>query len=361
MLPSAVMSFGSGYRQNAMPPTANAGAVNVCATCGVVGPVGATCGACGTEARAITVTRTGDLVWCAMRASIRCRSCGFPSPLEGLVVADGVDCARCGSYQQFDRSVWHEGLAFAHEVGDLGGPDPEGRFPDPEIWIANDNPYKLVGKAKALESKSAGIATIDAAPGVPLCKKCRQPLRIESRAGETLAECGTCGTSSKYAIEPQLAELGVVAIVADEHRIGRVEAKTVAGAEGAMALTCPQCGAALRATGEPTTECTYCHAFVYVPGRARASTQAAPKPVVFYAGFRGPSQRRARLEEGAGASPLEVAKKASGVLSRGLSAIPGVELAPPKPGIDFRQLLLTLSLTSFALGCGYALWSWLRS
>src|SRR5512135_1268678 len=134
------MTFDAGYRQNAMPPAVGTPGVTVCFSCGVVGPLGPVCDACEEQTGAIPARFEGDVVWCAVKASFQCRSCGFPSPLDGVIVSNGIECAQCGSFQQFDASVWSEALPFVHEVGDLGGPSPEGRFPNPSIWIGDENP-----------------------------------------------------------------------------------------------------------------------------------------------------------------------------------------------------------------------------
>ena len=339
-----------------MPPVSGMPGVNVCFSCGVVGPLGPICDACEEQTGAISARSEGNVVWCAVKAQFQCRSCGFPSPLDGVVVANGIECAQCGSYQQFDASVWREALPFAHEVGDLGGPSPEGRFPNPAIWIGDDNPHRGVGTTRTLESRKIQGITLDAAPGHPVCKKCRRTLDVRFEPGACVTSCAQCGSSARYLTPPELRDMGKVpiAIVAEEHRQGRVAATLQAGDTGVVAITCPQCGASLRAGDSTSMECTYCHTLLFIPMRARPKGRAQAKPIVFFVAFEGPSPLRNAIESGS-AVLLDVKGKVKSFFSRGLSPIAGVELAPVKSGLDVKQVALTISLTALALGAGWVL------
>src|SRR6185295_10892156 len=96
--------------------------------------------------------------WVAVRCSFQCRSCGFAAPLDQLDIDGAVECAYCGLRQRFEPSTWTEALEFAHAVGDLAGPEPEGRYPNPSLWIAPANPFADVGETLTFsELRQAGM------------------------------------------------------------------------------------------------------------------------------------------------------------------------------------------------------------
>ena len=344
----------------------------ICASCGVVAPPFQTCESCAealgrVAAPLASFAGAGSgasagagtaVAWAAVRASFACRSCGFPSPLEGLVVADGIDCEQCASFQRFDRSAWTDALEQAHSLADLGGPDPEGRFPNPDVWIGDVNPYAEIGVGATFATATSGAVKIEACPGFPVCKKCKRPfdVRIEGKTATTT--CAGCGVVTTYALPKELAALApkVVAAVAEGQRQGRVEAHAKAGDAGVVTLTCPQCGAALKAgDGAITVECSYCHALAFIPSRARPKGPGRiVAPIVFFVAFQGPSTARKNLELGPSV-PRNVLAKAKSVFTRGLAPLPGIELAPVRPGVDVKQLLLTVSLSVFAVGVAYGL------
>jgi LSD1 subclass zinc finger protein len=306
----------------------------------------------------------GAVIWCAVRAAFACRSCGFPSPLEGVVVADGIECAQCGSFQRFDKSVWSALLGSVHEVADLGGPNPEGRFPNPEIWIGDANKFVALGVAATFANAKSGDVSIDICPGFPVCKACKRPFDIRFEQGIVTTHCSSCNASATYTMPPDMAAFApkAVAIVAEEQRHGRVEARVHAGDAGVVTMTCPQCGAALKGSdGASSVECTYCHTLAFIPTRARPKgVGRIAKPIVFFIAFNGPSDARAALEAPSGLTEDEIKeeKKAAGddgIMSRGLSPIPGVALAPKREGLDVKQWALTIGLTVLALAVGYVL------
>jgi hypothetical protein len=126
-----------------------------------------------------------------------------------------------------------------------------------------------------------------------------------------------------------------------------------------MALLCPQCGAAVQSvTGgggaTNTVECAYCKTLAVIPPRARPrGERSLVKPSVFWVAFRGRSPARAKLTE---PTPAVRAGKTLGVFTRGLKPLPGIDLAPRRPGVDVRQWTFTLAMTALALGLGYGLY-----
>src|SRR5258706_13324357 len=100
--------------------------------------------------------------WVAVRCSFQCQSCCFEAPLDSLDVDGSVECAYCGLRQRFEPRTWSEALDFAQAVGDLAGPEPEGHYADPGVWIAPDIPFRDVGETLTFsEYREAGIEISD--------------------------------------------------------------------------------------------------------------------------------------------------------------------------------------------------------
>jgi hypothetical protein len=334
--------------------------VPICASCGVVAREGATCESCGEAIVRVASPARGPVIWSAVRASFACRSCGFPSPLEGVVVADGIECAQCGSYQRFDKSDWSSVLTGSHDVADLGGPDPEGRFPSARYWIGDVNPYATLGVTETFAKKvQSGEVTIENSPGFPVCKACKRPFDIRFENGITVVHCSQCQASASYAMPREMSAFApkAVAVIAEEQRHGRVEARVHQGDAGVVTMTCPQCGAALKGDGQSSTAvCTYCHALAFIPSRARPKGAARlAKPIVFFVAFEGPSPARADLEQPNVPDPGKRKLPGGGFFSRELEPLYGVDLAPLKPGTDVKQWMLTIGLTTLALVFGYVI------
>ncbi|MEO7108971.1 MAG: hypothetical protein ABI183_00920 [Polyangiaceae bacterium] len=333
--------------------------VPICASCGVVAREHGTCESCAQPIARIGSPAQGVVIWAAMRASFTCRSCGFASPYDGIVLSDGVSCAQCGSYQRVDKAAWTTVLEVVHGVADLGGPDPEGRFPNPRIWIGDANGYAKIGVDKTFASATAQGGAIDVCPGFPVCKACKRPFDIQIERGITTAHCSSCQTTARYALPAELGTLGpkVVAIVAEEQRQGRVEARVHQGDAGIVTMTCPQCGAALRGDGASSTiECAYCHTFAFIPSRAMPKGPGnLVKPIVFFVAFSGPSSARADLEMAKPETADQTKKRKSGAgpMSREIVPLVGVDLAPLSKGADIKQWMLTIGLTVVALAVGY--------
>lgn len=326
-----------------------------CRACGVVAP--ARCDGCESCGGALASTRAftapSDVYWAAVRASFTCRSCGFPSPLDGVVLSGGAECAQCGSYQQLDRDVWGKALAFAHAVADLGGPHPEGRLPSADVWIGDANPHAKIGMTETFARSSEGEFRLEASPGQPVCRRCHVPREVRFEPGGVSTVCTSCGASARYAMPAELQRIapGARGVVADEQRADRPDVRVAQGDAGLVTLSCPNCGAAVRPSNAQTVECGYCHTLAFVPARARARGPGQlASPVVFWLAFQGPSSARAELEQAK--PPPE--KKTTTFFARGLSPLPGIELAAARPGLDAKQLALTAGLTLGALAVGYA-------
>ena len=292
-----------------------------------------------------------------MRATFRCRACAFDSPFDGIELDNSMLCAQCGTLQRINSQAWTDSLRFAHDVADLAGPDPEGQHPHPFVWIGDENPYKLLGVSETFiaqpqESAGAGgaLPKFDIAPGHPICADCKAPLNVGVQNQRTLTDCPKCRKQEVFELSAEARRCypALFAIVGAEHLMGRPRANLATRA-GAVSVECPQCGAPLPPTRVGVVDCGHCRSAAYVPARARkrdSSALALPEP--FFVGFKAPSSKRAQLERVSPPTTNQAAKLKS-LVSRGLKPLPGIELAPRKPGLDFRQLGL------MAVGGGLAL------
>jgi hypothetical protein len=334
-----------------MPPVM----MPICASCGVIAPrLVPNCSRCGAPfaARPMTAPRhDASGYWVAVRCSFQCRSCGFAAPLDQLDVDGSVECAYCGLRQRFEPSTWREAIDFAHAVGDLAGPGPEGRFPDPGLWIGASNPFRDTGETIAFsEFRQAGLEIsegmaipkslhIQAAPGFPVCVRCRVPVALQvAPGGASTTTCGSCSETATYALPDRARTFGesLVAVVADEHRTNRPRATQMAPSEtGVAALVCPNCGAPLALHGgDRNVKCQFCGAFCRVPGRflVRAG-QDKIEPEIWWMLFNGPSRKRRELESASGSAELEI--------------------PPLETGLSYKQWAVNLAFLLVALWIGF--------
>lgn len=296
----------------------------------------------------------GGGYWVAVSCTFQCRSCGFAAPLDQLDIDGSVECAYCGLRQKFDPSTWTDALEFAHAVGDLSGPEPEGRQPDPGVWIGADNPYRDVGDTLTFsELRETGLHMVDgmtiprslqikASPGFPVCQKCRVPVLLQVTGdGRVQTTCSTCSESGSYALPERARAFGeaLVAVVAEEHRVDKRHATESAPNEASVsALTCPSCGAPLALHGsDRTIKCEFCGTFCRVPGRylVRAG-QDKIDPEVWWMLFTGRSAKRRELEQGTSDEKL----------------LP-IEVPPMEQGISYKQWLVNLAFLLGALWIGF--------
>lgn len=361
------MSTQAPYRAHVAPPPP-APSVTICRNCGVVAPEqGNACAQCGrplAEVRVQVPPQGPDLFWVAVKCGFTCNQCKFLAPLDGLDADGAVDCAHCGLRQRFDPSAWGTALAFAHAVGDLAGPSPEGRTADPVVWIGDLNPHAKVGASVTFAHAGEASPHVDihAAPGHPVCKRCRVPLTaVVTSAGAVTTRCITCNEEARYTLidAARAAYPTVVAAVADEHRIDRPRAQPMATQAGVVAIKCPGCGAPLTVQGhEKVQTCSYCKATCFIAGKNLARFHhKTPEPEVWWLLFRGASEERVKLTSAepeadpSGKKVLNILKP--GALTDTIGDKPGVYEAPEQPGIHWPQVLLTVFLGTVAVFVGY--------
>src|SRR5687767_8575615 len=216
--------------------------VSICKKCGVVAPArGSACDVCRQplqQVRAAAPPLPADQTWVALRCGFTCNSCRFLAPLDSLDADGAVECAHCGLRQRFEIERWKEGLEFAHGVGDLAGPAPEGRNPHPVIWIGSENPHVPTGTTRTFEHATFGTLAVDAAPGHPVCGRCCEPLTVSPRTGAVDTLCPRCGDRASHTVSASVVGLypSLVAVVSEEHRSDRPKAKAAATSAGVVAL-----------------------------------------------------------------------------------------------------------------------------
>lgn len=340
------------------PPSSEA--ISLCTTCGVVAPAhGSSCAVCKKpfERPRRTLAEPGDVFWIALRCSFVCRSCAFPSPLEGIELDAGVHCAQCGAFQRFETEGWRDALAFAHEIGDLAGPHPEGRQPNPRVWIGENNPHRAIGLTETFGRKDGTIA-VEASPGHPTCARCHLALDVSFEGDAVVTRCRGCHDRGRCELpaEARTFHPAVQGVVSSEHRVDRQRVKVQQTQAGLVSLLCPGCGAGVRPGEGDTIECPYCKHVAFLPARlrTRGGGDIVEAPI-FWVAMRGPSAIRKALESPTGEEVTKLLESAKGILKRGLSPLPGIALAPPSRGVDMKQLSLTVGLTALAVTIGAVL------
>jgi hypothetical protein len=347
--------------------------VSICRRCGVVAPAqGTTCEVCRQPLASVRVQsppQPVDQVWVAVRCGFTCNSCQFLAPLDSLDTDGAVECAHCGLRQRFEVGNWRHALLFAHSVGDLAGPNPEGRNPHPTIWIGSDNPYEKVGSVLTFQHEQSNTLSIDATPGHPVCDKCAEPLHVHlTGPGACQTLCPVCGDRGSYQTTDAMRELygGILAIVAEDHRSDRPKARSTATGAGVVALSCPSCGAPLQLEGKSSIQtCSYCKTSCIVPHRSLSrALQVAVEPSIWWILMRGISPKRAELLRGddekittgdAARDKLLQQLKAKAAKNKSLGNDPGVYPAPEVVGFNTPQFLFTLALGLIALFIAFVL------
>jgi transcription elongation factor Elf1 len=345
--------------------------VVVCRCCGVVAPThGTACAACKrplADTRVQVPAQSLDTFWVAVRCGFTCNSCKFLAPLDALDADGAVECAHCGLRQRFEVPLWTPALEFAHAVGDLAGPQPEGRNPHPILWIGSENPYAGAGEQHAFEHTESGVLSIDAAPGHPVCRRCHVPVAATvTGPGAVETRCPTCNEHATFALTDEGRNLSaaLLAGVADEHRKDRLRATATATVAGVIALTCPSCGGPL---GVPDhggiAICTFCKAACIVPARVRTRARnETPEPEVWWLLFQGASAKRRELEAPTdGAGPGAAAKAIGGMIKFGgdqtpIGDAPAVYDAPEVPGVYWPQVAVTAVVGTVAAALGMVIY-----
>ncbi|MCB9754138.1 MAG: hypothetical protein H6713_29705 [Myxococcales bacterium] len=311
------------------PPTdlrAPASPLRVCGGCGSLAPTQRReCQVCDApldhRAHELAPAEGGDALadvfWVAVRSEFQCRVCGKLSPINHLELDGEATCLHCATNQAFDAGQWREALAHAHAVGDLAGPDPEGRRAHTLLSIGASNPLRELGVSKTFSEHSQGGVSVAGAvtvtrslrvrvsPGHPLDENGR-PLTLERRPdprGDVIITRGWGGRDqAEYALPPEAREHapGLRGVIAGDHRVDRLPVRVqLAGEGGAAAVRCPSCGAPLAPPeGARLVTCNYCSTTARIPERALTQFGQRPRLELWWLAFAGPSSLRLRLEAG---------------------------------------------------------------
>ena len=341
------------YERNSLP--------SMCRACGVAllanNPEG-TCGVCKKPVSQIAITMPDpgpDDVWVAVRTAFICNQCQMRAPLDGLHTDSTVDCPHCGLHQAFDPNRFGDAMEHAHNVGDLAGPHPEGRYSDPMTWIGDDNPHSDVGVgtlfapegltrsssstseqidatreslreklaagdfgdqseivARALQKLEHATPIIggvrdqsafsEASRGHPVCRKCAQPLDVQVQDwGVVTTRCPSCFEQITHQTPENARGLAssLIGVVSDEQRSGLAKANAVVTQAGVTGIACPSCGAPQTSISVGTSSgiqsCQYCHTVFSVSARDRFVGTKDIQPRIWWMLFRGDSPMRQKL------------------------------------------------------------------
>jgi hypothetical protein len=305
---------------------ATPGAMAICTSCGVIAPSARqSCAVCNASlaARApVSDPPTG--FWTGVECRFRCTACGHESPINHLDFDGSVMCLRCGIDQRFDREQWVEALEHAHAVGDLCGPNPQGRFSSGAPLASNqfarlgvEHTFAETGQ-RGVVIDASGMShrslTIKAMPGHPLCSKCKSLLAVQNAAPGVLdVACTRCPERKRYEWPVDVVNRvsSLSGVVCDEHEHGGHDAQVLQDASGAVAIRCPNCSAPLPVGEHTVVHCGYCGIAVRIPAPTlRGLGHANPKTELWWLYFRGPSKERGRLEQEARSQHLEAQRAA---------------------------------------------------
>lgn len=345
-------SLAGGYRQpqaqqsvsGGVRPGYSADGMRICHACGAIAPTERqSCSICAhafTRLEERAPERPDGAYWAQLRTELTCRQCGAKSPVDEPELEGTVTCASCSTVQAFDTDVWSDAFAHAHAVADLAGPSVEGRSGG-GASIASSNPFVAIGISNTTSTLeltgmtiSGGVMrtrnlTVSASPGHPLCSLCHTPVEAQIEGGSRVStRCPTCGDRAAYAMPSGLSALHapLVLTLADDQRTDRPEARVNATSAGmVVALHCPSCGGAIDVQmGERAATCPFCKTACRIPQRTLLSLKKQnEKPRPWWALFRGPSPKRAELEQaGMMMNPYAGSGHSSEPESRGLEDPP---------------------------------------
>lgn len=342
--------------------------MDLCPSCGLVAPQGwSQCAACGVElpARRPSVERAPEDPWCVgLRVQLQCRSCQRLSPIDHLDLDGTVRCRHCKVEQAFPPVAWQEALRLAANVGDLAGPDPDGRVRDPCWALGEINPYRKIGVDKQSLSttiqgsvRSDGLKvsralSVELAPGHPLCASCHLPLKLAVGPARTTGTCAGCGQGRTWRNPSGLDDLapGLVSALAEQHAEDSPAMTLGLTRSGPRGLSCPGCGAPLpMPDAGAIVTCPFCSLSSRLPDAVADSLPA--KPLWWWLVFRGPSAERLRLLR-----DPSTGGPAPGSDDLPIQAPPPVVQSAPRRALQWAIVLgyggAALALTGLALALG---------
>jgi hypothetical protein len=185
------------------------------------------------------------------------------------------------------------------------------------------------------------MLSVLAGPGHPLCDACHGVLEVTVEApGAASGVCQTCSAVEHHRALLEGLPKGLIAVVGPEHRDDRPDA-----GHDSDRFQCGACGAPLPVDGlGRLVRCAYCQGVSRIPVVQLQGLSAPPPPDIWWLGFEGPSEERARL-----------LRDLAGAVDDAL-----IE-EPPYAAFSLPRLAVRLagSTLALALGTALALFGWL--
>ena len=242
------------------------------------------------------------LQYTQVRAWFVCRSCGFRSPLEGLVSDMSATCCQCGAAQRM-YAEWAEIYQAIRASADLAGPFGALRDENEAVARLRRAEYRVTAATRpntriSFSEGDQKLIAVAASPGHPVC--CGAPLEVSVEDGVTTTRCARCDTSRRYSV-PKTAtprKHGVVGVLAPAHRLDIAHAARNDAGE-VKSFACPSCGAGLPAPADARSVCCeYCGNTALLPDiRTRPDPSLSPDSRPFWLLIKGKSKKRARFEK----------------------------------------------------------------
>ncbi len=181
--------------------------VRVCAECGTAAPTERPrCGICNAAfgpLSPVVATALPGRAWARVEITLPCARCNAVIPLRPEAIGAAVPCNHCGHTTQIDLGWWDEAFHMAHATVDLSSPDYQGL----NASLGAYNPFAAVGiRESAIEFPSEALPSqtplrLKAAPGAPLCQRCRSPVIVRfSGAGRVAAQCTRCSDREAFSV-----------------------------------------------------------------------------------------------------------------------------------------------------------------
>jgi hypothetical protein len=141
--------------------------------------------------------------WARVEFTLPCGRCGSVIALRPESIGAPVPCNHCGHTTQVDLGWWDEAFHMAHATVDLSFPDFQGL----NTALGSFNPFAAVGvRESAIDLPNEALPSqtplrMRAAPGAPLCQRCRSPVVIRfSGPGRLAAQCSRCNDREAFSV-----------------------------------------------------------------------------------------------------------------------------------------------------------------
>lgn len=218
--------------------------MDLCAACGIIAPTEqASCSGCKAvfpSPRLQVAEREDDAYWVSVHCELRCGKCYGRSPRNHLDASGVATCVKCGTTEPFLVREWAPVFEHAHAVGDLAGPDPQGRT-QAGGNIGDENPFQSLGIELSAASfgEQSGHTFVSASPGSPLCTRCHVPIELplDTIDADTLratSTCPSCKETTRYELPKSAREAypALQMVLAEGNRVDHALAVSDPRAQG---------------------------------------------------------------------------------------------------------------------------------